>query len=99
MVKSIAIAGTVTGWGSAASLIFISDPTGTHILVQNFALSVGILSGLWVILLNRRRPMSAAFELGYEMGRREGFKERNRPRRVTPFREYLEQREREAANG
>jgi hypothetical protein len=99
VVKSIAIAGTVIGWGSAAGLIFIDSIAQAHVLAQAFMLSVGIVSVFWLFLTCRRRPMSAAFELGYEMGRRDALRERNRPRRVTPLGEYLEQREREAANG
>ena len=98
MVKSIAIAGTVIGWGSAAGLAITGGDGHAFFLVQNLVLAVGMLSVWWLLASRRRRPMSAAFELGFEMGRREAFKERNQPRKGTPMREYLEQREREAAN-
>jgi hypothetical protein len=99
VVKSIAIAGTVIGWGSAAGLIFIDTITQAHVLAQALMLGVGIVSTAWLMLCCRNRPMSAAFELGYEMGRRDALRERNEPRRVAPIRDYLEQREREAFNG
>ena len=94
--KITAVAGTVIGWGTAGALILLEQHP-QYVLLQAFALSVGIVSVAWLMLACRNRPLGAAFELGYDQGRRDAMRDTNRAGRVVvqmPVRD-----ERHAAHG
>ena len=82
LARITAIAGTIIGWGAAATLIFLEQHPRL-ILAQAFFLAVGIVSSVWMLMACRNRPLGAAFELGYEMGRRDSIREANRSSKVV----------------
>ena len=82
LARITAVAGTIIGWGAAAALIFVEQHP-RFILAQAFFLSVGIVSTVWMLLACRNRPLGAAFELGYEAGRRDALRDANRSTRVV----------------
>ena len=83
MARITAGAGTAIGWGSAAGLIFLDTDSQRIVLAQAFALSVGIVSVVWLLISCRNRPMGAVFQLGSELGRKEERKAFNRSDRVV----------------
>ena len=94
--KYAAVAGTAIGWGTAGALIFL-NPDPRFILIQAFALSVGIVSVVCLVIMRRNRPMGAIFELAFELGERSMLKKMNCGERVVvqmPVRD-----ERHAAHG
>ena len=96
MARITAVAGSIIGWGTAGALIF-AEQHPRFILAQAFCLSVGIVSAVWMLLACRNRPLGAAFELGYDMGRRDALLDANKTSRVVvqmPLR-----REQRAVNG
>jgi len=99
LARITAVAGTVLGWGSAAALIFVVDTEANPraVLAQAFALGVGIVSVVWMLLACRNRPLGAAFELGYDMGRREAIRDANRSSKVVV--QMPQRMERRAMNG
>jgi hypothetical protein len=68
--KYVASAAGTVAWGmllaDAVSEQFELDPAGS-----NFILGVGCLALSWIMLCARNRPVAAAYELGFERGRRE----------------------------
>ena len=70
--KVAAVAGAVTGWGGAATLIIIGHTTQA-VLAQAFLLAVGAVSAGWLMLSCRNRPLDHVFQLGVDVGWGQGY--------------------------
>jgi hypothetical protein len=84
------VGGAVGGWGTALAMVALSltnhmdDMTAQTIMLV--ALSVGLLASACLALRSHQRPLGAAFELGYDMGRRDAIREGTRRTNVAPIR-------------
>ena len=73
--RSATAAVTWMGW---AVLAFEVTPFGPHLdSLSRLALAVAACGTLRMMLWNHQRPISRAYELGYEMGRRDQMKDIN----------------------
>jgi len=77
MVTKVATVLAGTSWGCAiADVIGLLDLTPKQ---SNFALAAAITLTAAVMVCVRRRPLGAAYDLGYEMGRRDAIRSQNSP--------------------
>lgn len=84
------VGGAVGGWASALAAGVLAlggkvpfEAAQTFMLVT---LSVAILASACLALRSHQRPLGAAFELGYDMGRRDAIRERTKRTNVAPIR-------------
>jgi hypothetical protein len=77
MGTKVAAALAATGWGLALAdnvgLINLDDKQ------SNFCLAAAITLTAWAMMCKRRRPLGAAYDLGYENGRRDAMVQNNGP--------------------
>lgn len=82
--------GAIGGWGVALAVATLAL-TGEvpHEVAQPLmllVLSVALLASACLALRSHQRPLGAAFELGYDMGRRDAIREGTKRGNVSPLR-------------
>lgn len=83
--------GAVSGWAGALSMAYLAlcnrmDEMDAQTLML-VSLSVALICSACLVLQRHQRPLGAAFELGYECGRRDAIREgtqRSNVRRLRP---------------
>ncbi len=73
------IAGAVIGWGSALGFAclgvagWVDDETVSELML--LGVSVALICSAALVLRRHERPLGAAFEMGYDMGRKDAIRE------------------------
>lgn len=89
MCRVVTIVGAVLGWIGAVVVGFGGFlPHEQSEPFMLLGLSVALLSSACLVLQRHQRPLGAAFELGYDMGRRDAMRDANKSN-VTPIRRTL----------
>ena len=83
--RKAAVATAGISWGAAASQAMPGLPYWMSQPGMVFILSVAISSTFYVSLRCHQRPIAQAYELGFEMGRRDAIRDANR-RSLSPIR-------------
>lgn len=91
MLRRVAtVVGALCGWGSAVATATLGlmgrVPHETAQPLMLLMLGVGAVSSACLALRSHQRPLGAAFELGYEMARRDAIREATKRSNVTPIR-------------
>jgi len=86
-VKAAKMAGCVLGWTTALGVALSGAlPFEQQNAVMLLALSVALLSSACMALEKHQRPLGAAFELGYDEGRRDAIRELTKRSNVSQIR-------------
>lgn len=83
--KRVAVVVASVAWGAAGSHALPGLPYWMSPPGMVFVLSVAICATMYAALKCHQRPIAVAFDLGYEMGRREAIRDMNR-RDPSPLR-------------
>lgn len=91
--KCLTQGGAVAGWIVATALAFFPLDLGeeSRMALTMISLSVALFCCGHVALRRHQRPVAAAYQMGYEMGRRDALRGANLAT-VTPLRRELERR-------
>lgn len=82
--------GAIGGWSGALAMVGLSlldlmeDMTAQTLMLV--LLSVALICSACLVLQRHQRPLGAAFELGYDMGRRDAIREATARSNVSPIR-------------
>lgn len=87
LVKAGTITGAVLGWATALAVALTGALSfERENAVMMVALAVGMVCSACLALQRHQRPLGAAFELGYDEGRRDAIRELTRRSNVSPIR-------------
>ena len=85
LCKVLMWAGASVGWGGAVlNIAFTPFSLERGLLVSMTLLSLAIVCTAKLIVSHHQRPMAAAFNLGYEQGRRDSIREATRRAAQVP---------------
>jgi hypothetical protein len=84
----MSVVGSAVGWTGAIASVVVDTPLPDErqLMLTMILLAVGAFSS--AVIMNRRKqaPLGAAFELGYNEGRRDAIRDASLRTRVTPIR-------------
>ena len=86
LCKVMVWAGAAVGWGTAIADVILASWGQRGELICMTALSVGIVCTAKLLLMQHQRPMAMAYDIGYEMGRRDAIRDATRRTNVSPIR-------------
>lgn len=84
----MSVVGSVIGWTGSLTLVVLDTPLPDErqLLLTMVLLSIGLFSSASLVFRRRSAPLGAAFELGYNAGRRDAIREATRHASVSPIR-------------
>lgn len=80
--------GATIGWGTAVYDVALMPWGARSEVICMTALSLAIVCTAKLLLSHHQRPMAVAYQLGYDIGRRDAIKDATRRTNVTPLRQF-----------